>query len=99
MILQVLFFSSTTTKSNLRFYYIVSLHTKVPPEPNMFINYLKLLMVRVHTTYLTSKLHFLTSFECFIPRPVCKCVPTAISGGADISKVPRRHLLQQMSSP
>ena len=56
-------------------------------------------MVRVHTTYLTSKLHFLTSFQCFIPRPTCKCVPTAISGGVDISKVPGRHLLQQMSSP
>ena len=27
-----------------------------------------------------------------------KCVPTAISGGADISKVPGCHLLQQMSS-
>ena len=65
----------------------------------MFINYLKLLTVRVHTTYLTSKLHFLTSFQCFIPRPACKCVPTAISGGVDISKVPGRHLLQQMNSP
>ena len=27
-----------------------------------------------------------------------KCVPTAISGGADISEVPGCHLLQQMSS-
>ena len=28
-----------------------------------------------------------------------KCVPTAISSGVDISKVPGCHLLQQMSSP
>ena len=27
-----------------------------------------------------------------------KCVPTAISGGADISEVPGCHLLQQMIS-
>ena len=27
-----------------------------------------------------------------------KCVPTAISGGVDISEVPGCHLLQQMSS-
>ena len=32
--------------------------------------------------------------------PYCpwKCVPTAISGGADISKDPECHLLQQISS-
>ena len=27
-----------------------------------------------------------------------KCIPTAISGGVDISEVPGCHLLQQMSS-
>ena len=28
-----------------------------------------------------------------------ECVPTAISGGVDISEVPGCHLLRQMSSP
>ena len=32
-----------------------------------------------------------------VPCRVWKCVSTAISGGADISKVPRCHLLRQMS--
>ena len=31
------------------------------------------------------------------PCQVRKCVPTAISGGVDISEVPECHLLQQMS--
>ena len=33
-----------------------------------------------------------------VPCCVWKCVPTAISGGVDISKVPGCHLLRQMSS-
>ena len=33
-----------------------------------------------------------------VPCHAWKCVPTAISGGADISEVPGCHLLQQMSS-
>ena len=33
-----------------------------------------------------------------VPCRAWKCVPTAISGGVDISEVPRCHLLQQMSS-
>ena len=33
-----------------------------------------------------------------VPCRTCKCVPTAISGGVDISEVPGCHLLQQMSS-
>ena len=33
-----------------------------------------------------------------VPCCTWKCVPTAISGGVDISKVPGCHLLQQMSS-
>ena len=33
-----------------------------------------------------------------VPCRAWKCVPTAISGGADISEVPGCHLLQQMSS-
>ena len=33
-----------------------------------------------------------------VPCRAWKCVPTAISGGVDISKVPACHLLQQMSS-
>ena len=33
-----------------------------------------------------------------LPCHTWKCVPTAISGGVDISEVPGCHLLQQMSS-
>ena len=33
-----------------------------------------------------------------VPCRAWKCVPTAISGGVDISEVPECHLLQQMSS-
>ena len=33
-----------------------------------------------------------------MPCRTWKCVPTAISGGVDISEVPRCHLLRQMSS-
>ena len=33
-----------------------------------------------------------------VPCHVWKCVPTAISGGVDISEVPGCHLLRQMSS-
>ena len=33
-----------------------------------------------------------------VPCCTWKCVPTAISGGVDISKVPGCHLLQQISS-
>ena len=33
-----------------------------------------------------------------VPCRACKCVPTAIFGGADISDVPRCNLLRQMSS-
>ena len=33
-----------------------------------------------------------------VPCRAWKCVPTAISGGVDISEVPGCHLLQQMSS-
>ena len=33
-----------------------------------------------------------------VPCCAWKCVPTAISGGVDISEVPGCHLLQQMSS-
>ena len=33
-----------------------------------------------------------------VPCRAWKCVPTAISGGVDISKVPGCHLLRQMSS-
>ena len=33
-----------------------------------------------------------------VPCPAWKCVPTAISGGVDISEVPGYHLLRQMSS-
>ena len=33
-----------------------------------------------------------------VPCRVWKCVPTAISGGVDISEVPRCHSLRQMSS-
>ena len=33
-----------------------------------------------------------------VPCHAWKCVPTAISGGVDISKVPGCHLLRQMSS-
>ena len=33
-----------------------------------------------------------------VPCHAWKCVPTAISGGVDISEVPGCHLLQQMSS-
>ena len=33
-----------------------------------------------------------------VPCQASKCVPTAISGGVDISEVPGFHLLQQMSS-
>ena len=33
-----------------------------------------------------------------VPCHTWKCVPTAISGGVDISKVPGCHSLQQMSS-
>ena len=32
------------------------------------------------------------------PSRAWKCVPTAISGGVDISEVPGCHLLRQMSS-
>ena len=32
------------------------------------------------------------------PCHTWKCVPTAISGGVDISEVPGCHLLQQMTS-
>ena len=32
------------------------------------------------------------------PCRTWKCVPTAISGGVDISEVPGCHLLQQMTS-
>ena len=28
----------------------------------------------------------------------CKCVPLAISGSVDVSKIPRCHLLRQMTS-
>ena len=31
-----------------------------------------------------------------VPCRACKCVPTAISGGVDISEVPGCHLLRQM---
>ena len=33
-----------------------------------------------------------------VPCRIWKCVPTATSGGVDISEVPGCHLLQQMSS-
>ena len=33
-----------------------------------------------------------------VPCRAWKCVPTAISGGVDISEVPGCHLLRQMSS-
>ena len=33
-----------------------------------------------------------------VPCCTWKCVPTAISGGVDISEVPGCHLLRQMSS-
>ena len=33
-----------------------------------------------------------------VPCCTWNCVPTAISGGADISEVPGCHLLRQMSS-
>ena len=33
-----------------------------------------------------------------MPSRACKCVPTAISGGVDISEVPGCYLLRQMSS-
>ena len=33
-----------------------------------------------------------------VPCSASKCVPTAISGGMDISEVPRCHLLRQMNS-
>ena len=33
-----------------------------------------------------------------VPCCTWKCVPTVISGGVDISKVPGCHLLQQISS-
>ena len=33
-----------------------------------------------------------------VPCSALKCVPTAISGGVDISEVPRCHLLRQMNS-
>ena len=33
-----------------------------------------------------------------VPCRAWKCVPIAISGGVDISEVPRCHLLRQMSS-
>ena len=33
-----------------------------------------------------------------VPCRTWKCVPTAISGGVDISEVPGCHLLRQMSS-
>ena len=33
-----------------------------------------------------------------VPCRAWKCVPTAISGGVNISEVPGCHLLQQMSS-
>ena len=33
-----------------------------------------------------------------VPCHTWKCVPTAISGGVDISEVPGCHLLRQMSS-
>ena len=33
-----------------------------------------------------------------VPCCACKCVPTAISIGVDISEVPGCHLLRQMSS-
>ena len=33
-----------------------------------------------------------------VPCRAWKCVPTATSGGVDISVVPERHLLRQMSS-
>ena len=33
-----------------------------------------------------------------VPCRIWKCVPTSISSGVDISKVPRFHLLQKMSS-
>ena len=33
-----------------------------------------------------------------VPCRAWKCVPTVISGGVDISKVPGCHLLRQMSS-
>ena len=33
-----------------------------------------------------------------VPCCAWKCVPTAISGGVDISEVPGCHLLRQMSS-
>ena len=33
-----------------------------------------------------------------VPCREWKCVPTAISGGVDISEVPGCHLLRQMSS-
>ena len=36
--------------------------------------------------------------EVLVLARAWKCVPTAISGGAVISKVPGCHLLQQMSS-
>ena len=32
-----------------------------------------------------------------VPSRACKCVPTAISSGVDISEVPGFHLLRQMS--
>ena len=33
-----------------------------------------------------------------VPCCTWKCVPTAVSGGVDISEAPECHLLQQMSS-
>ena len=36
--------------------------------------------------------------KVLVPCRAWKCVPTAISGGVDISEVPRCHLLRQMSS-
>ena len=33
-----------------------------------------------------------------VPCRSCKCVPTAMSGGVNISKVPGCHLFRQMSS-
>ena len=33
-----------------------------------------------------------------VPCRAWKCVPTAISGGVDISEIPRCHLLRHMSS-
>ena len=36
--------------------------------------------------------------KVLVPCRAWKCVPTAVSGGVDISEVPECHLLRQMSS-